>query len=114
MSTRIQKILNKMSKMRLGPEWSEFWQETYNNAPLRVKKHFLLEQFLWSILTPKERQQERNTLEATLTEKEWSYIIWKVCGINVARIAYNKRMKKHHPEYDVMKYEPHKTKKSRS
>ena len=103
MSTRIQKILNKMAKMRLGPNWSDYWQEIYDNAPFRVKKHFVLEQFISHILTPKEFQQERDELESKLTEKEWCYLIWKICGLNVARIEYEKRMKKHHPEYNVKK-----------
>ena len=103
MSTRIQKIVNKMARMRLGQDWSDYWQELYNNAPFRVRKHFVLEQIISPILGLKEFWRERDKIEATLTEKEWSYIIWKMCGLNVARIEYDKRMKKHHPEYNVKK-----------
>lgn len=103
MSKRIQKILNKMARMRLGPEWSDYWQELYNNASFRVRKHFVLEQFISPILSTKEFWKERDELEATLTEKEWRYLIWYFCGLNEARIAYDKRMKKHHPEFNVHK-----------
>ena len=104
MSTKIQKILNKMAKMRLGPEWSDYWQELYNNAPFRVRKHFVLGQFIGPILSTKEFLKERDVLEATLTEKEWSYLILKVCGpSNIGKFFYEKRMKEHHPEYNVRK-----------
>jgi len=101
MSKRIQKILNKIDRMRLCPEWSDYWQELYDKAPFRVRKHFVLEQFISPILSTKEFLRERDVLEATLTEKEWSYLIWNFCGLNEARIAYDKRMKKHHPEFNV-------------
>ena len=68
MSKRIQKTLNKMARMRLGPNWSDYWQELYNNAPFRVSKHFVLEQFISPILSTKEFLRERDVLEATLTE----------------------------------------------
>ena len=103
MSKRIQKILNKMAKMKLGDQWGEYHQEVYNNASFRLKKHYILEQLIWSILTPKERFQERDALEATLTEKEWHYLIWTMCPMNVGRIKLDKRMKKHHPEFNVHK-----------
>ena len=46
----------------------------------------------------------RDALEATLTEKEWSYLILKVCGpSNIGKFFYEKRMKEHHPEYNVRK-----------
>lgn len=80
--------------MRLGPEWSDSWQGLYDNTPFRVRKHFMLEQFISPVLSTKEFYRERNELEATLTEKEWSCLIWKFCGLNEARIAYDKRMKK--------------------
>ncbi len=102
MTTRIQKIVNKMARMRLGPEWSDYWQEIYNNAPFRIRKHFVLEQFISPILSTKEFLKEREVLETTLTEKEWDYLIRKVCGgSNIGKFYYEKRMKKHHPEYDI-------------
>lgn len=104
MSIRIQKILNKMARMRLGPEWSDYWQEIYNNAPFRIRKHFVLEQFISPILSTKEFLRERDVLETTLTEKERGYLIRKVCsGSNISKFYYEKRMKKHHPEYDIHK-----------
>ena len=102
MSIRIQKILNKMARMRLGPEWSDYWQEIYNNAPFRIKKHFVLEQFISPILSTKEFLKEREVLETTLTEKEWGYLIQKVCGpSNIGKFYYEKRMKKIHPKYNI-------------
>ena len=101
MITKTQKILNKMARMRLGTEWSDYWQEVYNKASFRVKKHFILGQFLSPILGQKEFLKERDILEATLTEKEWRYLIWNICGINEAKIGYAKRMKRYHPEYNV-------------
>lgn len=96
MRKRIQKILNKMAGMRRGPEWSYYWQELYNNAPFRVRKHFAPEQFICPILSAKEFLRERDVLESTLTEKEWSYLILKVCGSsNIGKFFYEKRMKKH-------------------
>ena len=93
MSKRMQKILNKMARMRLGPEWSDYWQEVYNNAPFRVRKHFVLGQFISPILSTKEFLRERDVLEATLTEKEWGYLIRKVCGgSNIGKFFYEQRM----------------------
>ena len=104
MSKRIQKILNKMARMRLGPNWSEYWQELYDNAPFRVRKHFVLGQFISPILSTKEFLRERDVLEATLTEKEWSYLILKGCGSsNIGKFFYEKRMKKIHPEFNIRK-----------
>ena len=96
MSTRIQKILNKMAKMRLGPEWSDYWQELYNNAPFRVRKHFVLGQFISPILSTKEFLRERDVLEATLTEKEWLWLI-RHAGIVQGKIEYNRRMRLYFP-----------------
>lgn len=58
MRKRIQKILNKMARMRLGSEWSDYWQELYDNAPFRVRKHFMLGQFISPILSSKEFLKE--------------------------------------------------------
>lgn len=96
MSKRIQKILNKMARMQLGPEWSDYWQELYNNAPFRVRKHFVLEQFISPILSTKEFCRERDELEATLTEKEWLWII-RHAGIVQGKIEYTRRMCLHFP-----------------
>ena len=104
MSIRIQKILNKMARMRLGSEWSDYWQDIYNNAPFRIRKHFILEQFISPILSTKEFLREREALESKLTEKGLGYLIRKVCGgSNIGKFFYEQRMKKHHPEYDIHK-----------
>lgn len=96
MTTRIQKIVNKMARMRLGPEWSDYWQEFYNNAPFRVREHFVLEQFISPILSTKEFLIELDRLEATLTEKEWLWLIRHV-GIVQGKIEYSRRMRIHFP-----------------
>ena len=96
MTTRIQKILNKMARMRLGPEWSDYWQEFYNNAPWRVRKHFVLEQFISPILSTKEFLRERDRLEATLTEKEWLWLI-RHAGIVQGKIERCRRMRLYLP-----------------
>lgn len=106
MTTRIQKILNQVATMRLGAHWSDYFQELYDNAPFQIKKHFVLEQFISPILSTKEFWKERDILEATLTEKEWSYLLRRGCGgSNIARYYYGERMKKLHPEYDIYKHD---------
>lgn len=95
MTTRVQKVVNKMARMRLGLEWSDYWQEFYNNAPFRVRKYFVLEQFISTILSTKEFLRDRDRLlETTLTEKEWLWLI-KQAGIIQAQIEYDRRMRLH-------------------
>ena len=96
MRKRIQKILNKMARMRLGSEWSDYWQELYDNAPFRARKHFMLGQFISPILSSKEFLKERDELEATLTEKEWLWLI-RHTGIAQGKIEYDRRMRLHFP-----------------
>ena len=85
-----------MARMRLGPEWSDYWQEFYNNAPWRVRKHFVLEQFISPILSTKEFLRERDRLEATLTEKEWLWLI-RHAGIVQGKIERCRRMRLYLP-----------------
>lgn len=82
--------------MRLGLEWSDYWQELYDNAPFRVRKHFMLGQFISPILSSKEFLKERDELEATLTEKEWLWLI-RHTGIAQGKIEYDRRMRLHFP-----------------
>ena len=92
----IDKILNKLVKKGLGPEWSEYWKEEFKERTPRLKKHFMLNQHFEEFLTQKEYFKIRNELEAKLTEEEWLWLIIHV-GIIQGKIEYKRRMLLHFP-----------------
>ena len=90
--------LDRLVEAGLGPNWSEFWQEKYKNAPLKVKRHFMLEQFASFFLTTKEFWKERDKIESTLTEEEWWYLLNQFASVHkMGFCAYSKRMQKYYP-----------------
>ena len=88
--------LDRLVESGLGINWSKYRHKEYAERTILLKRNFMLTQFASWFLNLKEYFQERDKIEAQLTEEEWLWLI-RHTGVVQGKIEYDRRMRLHFP-----------------